>query len=91
MLAETVVHTTGVNWMSVLTIIGGVVAIMSTIITAVALFISGKITAAINLFRIQVVNQLDLRLTKVEQTVTDIKEDVTEVRIKQNQYRETKN
>ena len=72
-LAETV-RTSGINWASVTVIAGVVSCIMALIIGAFAKWISNQITGAINKFRIEVISQMDTRLTSVETTVRDIKE-----------------
>lgn len=71
-LATATVHTSGVNVESVLAITGSVVALMSVIFTLLAKLITGKITASIDRFRLDVVTQLDTRLTIVEQKLTSI-------------------
>jgi hypothetical protein len=70
-LAETV-RTTGINWESIAVIAGSVAAVMSLIIGAFAKWISNQITGAINKFRIEVISQMDTRLTSVETKVSDI-------------------
>lgn len=72
MIAEAAVRTTGINWESVAVIIGVVVGVMSTVFGIVAKMVGNQVTSAINKFRIEVVNQLDNRLTSVESKVTDI-------------------
>jgi hypothetical protein len=64
------VHTTGVNIESVITIVGGTVVILTAIFGLFARWISGRITGAIDKFRIDVVFQLDTRLTKLESITT---------------------
>jgi hypothetical protein len=83
MVAQAVVHTTGINWQATLAIVGTIVTVMTVIIGAFAKFIGDKMTNAINKFRIDVVSALDLRLTSVEAKLED-------VRTKQNQFKETK-
>jgi hypothetical protein len=60
------VHTTGVNWVSVATIVGATVVLISFIFGVFAKYVSAQITASINVFRIDVVAKLDERLGKVE-------------------------
>lgn len=64
--AVTTVHTTGINWESVLTIVGAVCVILTTLGTYVARYVAGNVTTAINNFKIDVVAKLDTRLTTVE-------------------------
>jgi Kef-type K+ transport system membrane component KefB len=68
----TTVHTAGVNWQSVLTIIGSIVTLVAIILTAIARYIAGKVTGAINEFRVSVVDQLTTRLTVVESKIDNI-------------------
>lgn len=72
-LAETV-RTAGVNWESIAVIAGVSSSMMTLIVGAFAKWISNQITGAINKFRIEVITQMDNRLTSVEITVKDIKE-----------------
>jgi len=69
-LADATVHTSGINWASVLTIICSVCAIVGGIIVFVSRQISNNIavavTTAIDRFHLAVVTVLDTRLTKVE-------------------------
>lgn len=67
------VHTSGINWQSVIAIVGGTITIMSIVFGLFAKVISDKITNAINKFRIDVVTQLDLRLTSVEAKLNGIR------------------
>lgn len=75
-LADTV-HTTGINWGSVLTIVCAVVAATSIIFGSIARSVTSRlsreITGAINQFRIDVIQTLDTRLTRVEQSTDDLK------------------
>jgi hypothetical protein len=73
MLAQATVHTTGVNWESVIAIVASTIVILSAMIGAFAKIISDRITSAINRFRLDVVNQLDNRLTAVETKLNDIR------------------
>lgn len=66
------VHTTGVNWQSVAVITSIVVGLLSTVFGVVARLVSNQITAAINKFRVDVVSQLDTRLTSVETKLDDL-------------------
>lgn len=70
--AAAVVHTAGVNWQATVAIVGGVVVIMSAVIGVFSRWIAGQITGAINQFRVDVVAQLDLRLTAVETKLSDL-------------------
>jgi hypothetical protein len=71
--AVTTVHTSGINWPSVVAIVSGTVVFLSIIVGAFAKIISDRITNAINKFRIDVINQLDNRLTAVETKLNDIR------------------
>lgn len=66
------VHTTGVNWASVVTITAAVVVIMTTVFSIVARYITSRIGGAVDRFRIEVVDKLDTRLTSVETTLVEI-------------------
>lgn len=68
-----VVHTTGVNWASVITIIGAIVVIMSAVFALLAWYVTTRITGGIDKFRIEVVDKLDSRLIKVETTLEVIR------------------
>ena len=68
-----VVHTTGVNWISVLTITLTIVTLLSIILGLVSRVLANRITGAIDKFRIDVVTQLDTRLTRVEAKLESIK------------------
>lgn len=70
--ATPVVHTTGVNWVSVATITGAVVILMTTVLGFTAKYIASKITASISQLRIEVVDKLDTRLSIVETTLQSI-------------------
>lgn len=72
-LGETV-RTAGVNWESIAVIAGVISSMMALIVGAFAKWISNQITGAINKFRIEVITQIHIRLTSVENTVKDIKE-----------------
>jgi pyruvate/oxaloacetate carboxyltransferase len=87
-LATAAVHTTGINWTSVLTIVVSIlsgIAVLSaglaSVVRSSSRQVATTITAAINQFRIDVVNQLDVRLTAVETKMDDIRD-------KQNKYTE---
>jgi hypothetical protein len=67
--AITDVHTVGINWVSVATTIGIIVAILSTVCAFLAKYIAGQVTSSINSFRIQVIEQLDRRLSRLEMIV----------------------
>jgi len=66
MLLATAVHTAGVNIELVLTIVGSIVLIMTAILGFFARWIADRITSAIDRFRIDVIVQLDTRLTVLE-------------------------
>lgn len=66
MSLATTVHTSGVNWQSVAAIVGAVVVAMSAVFGLIARVVSNQITGAINKFRIEVVDKLDRRLTRIE-------------------------
>lgn len=67
------VHTSGVNWASVLTIVCSLVAAMGIVFGFLAKWITTSlnrtITDSINVFRISVVSELANRLTVVETKV----------------------
>ena len=73
MLAETTVHTSGVNWASVILIVCSIVGSLAIIFGAIARYathtLSRSTTDAINQFRIDVVAALVTRLTVVETKV----------------------
>lgn len=64
-----VVHTTGVNWASVTTIIVGITLVMTTILGVLAKYIANRVAGSINQLRIDVVDKLDTRLSVVEKTL----------------------
>jgi hypothetical protein len=70
MLAQTAVHTTGINWASVLTIVCAVVGALAIIFTAVtrffARYISDRITGSIDKLRLDVLAKMDKRVTILE-------------------------
>jgi hypothetical protein len=61
------VHTTGVNWQSVLVIVASVVTIVSILGASIGHYVADRVTGAINAFQIAVVSKLDTRLTAVEE------------------------
>lgn len=63
------VHTSGINWESVGTIIAAVVAAMTFVLGAFAKYVSGQITGSIDKFRIDVIARLDTRITILEYEV----------------------
>jgi hypothetical protein len=75
MIAQTVqtVHTAGINWASVLTIVCALVGAMGVVFGVLAKWITTSlnrtITDSINVFRISVVSELANRLTVVETKV----------------------
>jgi ABC-type lipoprotein release transport system permease subunit len=71
-LGQAAVHTTGINWGSVITIIASICTIIAILGALIGKYVAGKITSAINEFRIAVVDQLDTRLKGVEQTLETI-------------------
>jgi len=71
MVAEITTHTNGINWASVVTLVGSVAVTMSIIIGVFAKVISNQITGAINKLRIDVISDLYLRITALEQWKTD--------------------
>jgi hypothetical protein len=72
-LAQTAVHTTGINWPSVILIVCAIVGALAIIFGAIARYatkqLSRSTTDAINQFRIDVVAALVTRLTVVETKV----------------------
>jgi zinc transporter ZupT len=64
--ATTPVHTTGVNWQSVLAITASIVTLLSILGAVVGRYIASKITSSISKFQDAVVDKLDTRLTIVE-------------------------
>ena len=72
MLAAAAVHTAGINWASVLTIIGSIVACMSVVFAAIARLVTSAITTAIDKFRIEVVAKMESRLAILETLVTGL-------------------
>jgi len=67
------VHTTGINWASVFTIVIGIVGALSIIFGFVSRYLGNRITGSIDKFRIEVVSQLDTRLTKVEEQLNAVR------------------
>lgn len=61
------VHTSGIDWASVITMVSSVVVIMSLVLAVIGKFIANKITSAIDGFRIEVIAKLDTRITILEQ------------------------
>jgi hypothetical protein len=74
--AAQAVHTTGINWASVLTIVCAVVGALAVIFGAMARWIAksleGAITAAIDKFRIEVVSTLATDLAVVKAQVANL-------------------
>lgn len=60
------VHTTGVNWESVAVIAGFVTTLVTLLFGIFARLVANQITNAINKLRIDVIRQIELRLTEVE-------------------------
>jgi hypothetical protein len=71
-LADATVHTTGINWDSVSVIVCAIVGALAIILGGIARYLSGTITDAINQFRIDVVAKMDLRLSLVEQALSNL-------------------
>lgn len=75
-LADTTVHTTGVNWVATVTIVVGVATVISIIGGFFVRYISKEITVgitgAIDRLRIDVISSLETRLTTVEITLKSI-------------------
>jgi hypothetical protein len=69
MLTQAAVHTEGINWESVAAIVSIVITVVGGIFGIIARMVSNRITTAIDRFRIEVVGQLDTRLTRVEEAV----------------------
>ena len=73
MILAQAVHTVGINWASVITIICSIVGALAIIFGMIARFVtkslSRTITEAINQFRLSVVSELANRLTIVETKV----------------------
>lgn len=63
------VHTVGINWVSVATTIGVLVGILSVVLGVLAKFVAAQVTGSINTLRIQVIEQLDKRLSRLETIV----------------------
>jgi len=73
-LAQAAAQTTdNVSWGLIVTIISASTVFLGLVIGGVAKLLTDKITNAINQFRIDVVNQLDTRLTAVETKLNDIR------------------
>lgn len=70
-LADAAVHTAGINWESVGTIIAATVAAMSFVFGVFARYVSGRITAAIDRFRIDVISKMDVRISILEEKSID--------------------
>jgi hypothetical protein len=71
-IADATVHTTGINWESVVTIIASITTILAVLGAAVTRFVTGRITMAIHEFQIAVVDKLDSRLTELEAKVDTV-------------------
>jgi hypothetical protein len=69
MLAQTAVHTVGINWSSVLTIICSVVGAMAVIFAFIARLVTSAVTNSIDKFRIEVIAKMEVRLSILEQIV----------------------
>lgn len=82
MLAETVVHTEGVNWELVTTLVTTIVGLLTVIFGLLARYVSARITTAIDKFRIQVMEQMDKRVTILEYIVGVRQNDATDVRFR---------
>lgn len=66
MSALAAVHTVGINWDSVLTIVSAVVVIMTAVFSVLARYVAMKITGSIDKFRIESFDPLESRVTQVE-------------------------
>lgn len=66
MLVAASVHTIGINWASVLTIVSAVVVIMTAVLGVLTRYVASKVTGAIDKFRIDVFDPLEGRVTAVE-------------------------
>ena len=60
------VHTTGINWDSVVTIVASVVVIMTTVFGLLARYVATKIAGAVDKFRIEAFDPLESRVSAVE-------------------------
>jgi hypothetical protein len=69
MWLATTVHTSGINWETVGTLIGSIIAAVTLIFGFFARYISNRITASIDRFRIDVIAKMDTRLTVLEEIV----------------------
>lgn len=65
-LAQATVHTSGVNWESVLAITGAIIVIAGPILGLLAWYVTTRVTGAINLFRLDVIDKLDRRISRLE-------------------------
>jgi hypothetical protein len=65
----TAVHTTGINWPSVLTIVCAIVGALAIIFGVIARAVSNSVTSAIDHFRIEVITKMDTRLALLELAV----------------------
>jgi hypothetical protein len=76
MLTADAVHTIGINWLSVLTICGIVVGMLSVVLGGlfgfIAKYVANQITIAIDRFSLNVITRMDKRLTILE-TLAGIK------------------
>jgi hypothetical protein len=68
-VALAAVHTVGINWASVVTIVASVVVIMTAMLGVLARYVAAKITSAIDKFRIEAFEPLEGRVTVVETIV----------------------
>lgn len=75
MIAETTVHTSGINWASVLTLVSSIVVLISIIVGTFVRYLTRSITSAVNNLSVvleakletkEKVAQIDRRLTIVE-------------------------
>lgn len=60
------VHTTGIDWASVLTTIGSIIVIVTALFAVFTNYIGNRITHAIDRLRIEVIAGLDTRVTRLE-------------------------
>jgi phage-related protein len=83
-LADPAVHTTGVNWVSVITITCTIAVVVGGLFAYVARHVTNSvtrtITAAINNFHLSVVSVLTTRLTVVETKQDDMNQKLEDLK-----------
>lgn len=62
-------HTVGINWPSVLTIICAIVGAVAIIFAGIAKVVTNAVTNSIDKFRIEVIAKMETRLSILEQIV----------------------